>query len=234
MKIHRFARAAAAVAGLSTALTAQALVTVDVTVPPNVSIAAIDYDASTLFGPAGAALYLGGDRYGVSWRLPDNLRVAGGTAVFTLPDVIVTGRAGWALSGAQAFLGNIVFSEAGAGTTTAQLTGTLRIDGGAPVSVAASMDRAVLATSPGSTLGYFSETVAFPASFSSISFSGVELTLTAQLGSVVKNIPSPSQQQNELRLSFAAVPVPEPDTYLMLIAGLAAVSVALGRRRAAR
>ena len=233
MKFHHFTRSAAAVASLLTALSAHALQTFNITAAPNGTVAAISYDAATAFGSTSGARSLGGDRYGFSWGVPADLRVIGGTATFALPDVTVTGGAGWALSGAHIFLGDIIFSEAVAGTTTARLTGMLRVDGGAPVAVAADMDRLIVPASPGSTLGYFSETVAFPTSFHSLSFSGVQLTLTAQPGSTVKSIPSATQYQNELRFSFAAVPVPEPDTYVMLTAGLIAIAVALRRRRPA-
>jgi hypothetical protein len=64
--------------------------------------------------------------------------------------------------------------------------------------------------------------------FNSFSFSGGSLSLQASGGLFSSII---GQPQNELRVSLVAMPVPEPETYAMLLAGLGVMALLFSRRR---
>jgi hypothetical protein len=82
-------------------------------------------------------------------------------------------------------------------------------------------------TSPNS--GYFADEATAPiGNFSTVAVSAASLKLEAGGGAFAL---IGAQPQNELAFSFVANPVPEPETYAMLMAGLGVVGWVARRRR---
>ncbi|MDT8998264.1 PEP-CTERM sorting domain-containing protein [Paucibacter sp. APW11] len=193
----------------------------------------LDFDASTVFGAPAYSFSSSGDVVGFAWQVPSSVQVVsiGGAAAnanFNLPSFTVLAKPGFALSGGfSGFLGNLVFNEVG-GSTSASASGQLSVDGGPAVSFGGTLGRTITTASPGFTSGFYAGSSSAPVgAFSSLSFSGGVLSLSASGGSFASVI---GQPQNELKLSFVATPVPEPQTYALLLAGLGVVG-ALARRR---
>ena len=78
----------------------------------------------------------------------------------------------------------------------------------------------------------FSDTTTLPGPFNSIAVTGAGIDLSAT-GGAFSNIGA--NPQNKLQISFDAVamPVPEPETFAMLLAGLGALGL-MARRRSAQ
>ena len=64
--------------------------------------------------------------------------------------------------------------------------------------------------------------------FTSLAQSNASLTLMADGGTFSNILSNP---QNKLEYSFTATPVPEPETYVMLLSGIAALGWLARRRR---
>jgi hypothetical protein len=193
----------------------------------------VSYDDSTPFGNLAFA-FGSGSTVGFTWFFPTSVQaVSTGpatTAAFSLPDFTVTANPGWLLSGPfTGFLGNVVYTEVGAGASTSMAAASsVQIDAMPAMPLLVNIDKTGTASGPGFESGYFAESIAVPlAGFSSVSFSGGTLTLVAAGGTFASII---AQPQNELTFSFTATPVPEPQTYALLLAGLAAVGWVVTRR----
>lgn len=82
---------------------------------------------------------------------------------------------------------------------------------------------------PGYLQGYFADTLGGPsAAFQTYTFSNASVVLSAS-GGTFSSIAA--QPQNRLEIGFTAVPVPEPETLAMMLAGLAALGWLSFRRR---
>ena len=176
-------------------------------------------------GPAGAT--------GFEWSVDPSVNVtsvggAAASATFAIPDFTISANAGYALSGpVKSSLGNIVYFQSGAGATTSiTATGNVSINGGANSLLPASP----LTQTPSSpSLGFFSGSSSFAAgNFNSFAVTGASITLSASGGSFAA---IGGQPQNKLKFEFTAVPVPEPETYALMLAGLGAVGFLVRRRR---
>ena len=199
--------------------------TVDVIAPPSDTVATVSFDGGTAFGSAGSSFATGSGIYGFTLSVPGGVSVSDGSVTFRLPDITVSGAAGWMLSDPRIFLGNLMFAESGVGSTSAHFSGVVHLSGWTAIPIAGDMFKSVTSSVPlVSSQGFFSTALALPGPFTRISFTGGDLTLTAAPGSGSAAITSPSQ--NQLRFSFnaVAVPVPEPATWAMLMAGLLWVS----------
>lgn len=176
-------------------------------------------------GPGGAT--------GFEWSLNPSINVtsvggAPASATFAIPDFTITANAGYALSGpVNSSLGNIFYFQNGAGATTSiTAAGNVSVNGGAPTVLAA----APLTQNPSSpTLGYFAGSSSFAAAgFTSFAVTGASITLNASGGSFAA---IGAQPQNKLKFEFTAAPVPEPETYALLLAGLGVVGLVARRRQ---
>ena len=195
------------------------------------NVATVTFDGGTAFGAAGSSFASGGGIYGFALTLPSAANFTGGSVSFRLPEVIVTGATGWALSDLHVSLGQLLFSESGAGTTSAALSGVVYSSGQAPALIGAPMDKTVTSSVPlVSSQGFYSSDQAMSAPFTSFRFAGGQLKLTAAAGSAFATGAAPTAA--ELRFSFTAAAVPEPTTWAMLTAGLLWV-VWVARRRPA-
>ncbi|MBL8381947.1 MAG: PEP-CTERM sorting domain-containing protein [Burkholderiales bacterium] len=159
------------------------------------------------------------------------LNIGAGTvsATFALPSFTVTARPNYILTGEiTGSFGRFSYSEAPGASTTATVSGTSSIDG---VVVANYLDTPLTRfaiTANNGEYGAVSATVG-QGPFNEFKFTGGALTLTATNGAIPFSNVSP-QASTELRISFTALPVPEPESYAMLLAGLCLLGVIVRRR----
>lgn len=227
MKIKSIAVAAAA---LCAAASASAMTTVAATEYT------LSYDETTSFGFVASLFGSGPSTVGFTWSIPSSVGVfgLGGSPVptaFALPSFTITANGIYSLSGGfSGSLGNLLYNEVGAGATTlAGGSGAISFDGGPAVLIGGALTKTVVVSTPGYENGYYSTSGTTPyGGFSTLSFSSGVLTLAAG-GGTFANIQA--QPQNELRFSFSAVPVPEPETYALMLAGLGLTSLVAHRRK---
>ena len=192
----------------------------------------VSYDETSDFGSL-ASTFSSGSSLGFTWTVPNSAQVAsfGPTTITTvaLPSFTVTANTGWALSDIQGFLGNLVFTEVGS-TTGILIYADVSVNGGAVMSLSDGVDWTSTGGGPGYLQGYFGETFGpLPGGFQSVSVSNASIVLSASggtFGSIA------AQPQNRFEISFTAQPVPEPQTYAMLLAGLGVLGW-LAKRRSA-
>lgn len=194
----------------------------------------LSYNELTSFTFTDLSFSGGGGSTGFGWNVDTSVSVtsfgAVTTAVFTLPNFTISVNPGWVLSGPVAgFLGNLVFNEVGAGAATSAATsGMVSVDGGPALPFGGALTKVATTVLPGYTGGYYvGNASAGIGSFSSFSFSGGTLTLSAGGGAFSSII---GQSQNELSVGLIANPVPEPETAALLLAGLLTLG-SLARRR---
>ena len=191
------------------------------------------YNEITDFGFLSSSFTAGGGAAGFSWTVPNSAQVAsfGLLEIVTidLPSFTITANAGWMLSNPSVFLGNLIFTEVGSATTQIILYADVSLNGGTPVSFVDNVDWAATSSGAGYLNGYFGETYG-PASggFTSLSVTNAHIVLSAT-GGVFSSISA--QPQNKLEVSLVAMPVPEPETYAMLLAGLGALGWLTKRRQ---
>ena len=194
----------------------------------------LSYDESTSFGLTGFSFNGGGGTTGFGWNVDTSVTVTSfgpaSAAAFMLPSFTISVNPGWALSGpVDGFLGNLVFNEVGLGAgTSATASGMVSIDGSPAVAFGGALTKVPTTVVPGYTGGYFVGSGSVVAgSFSSFTFSGGSLALTAAGGAFSSII---GQSQNTLSFGLIATPVPEPETSALLVAGLLTLG-SLARRR---
>ncbi len=196
----------------------------------------VTYDEGTILGTTSFSFSGGSGPVGFGWNLTSDINVvslgSSESAVFNLPDFTITANPGYTLSGSlSGFLGNLVYNEVGSGaTTSASATADVSVDLAGLISVGGSLDRVESVSIPSANVssGYYGSTTTVPAgSFSSFSVSNFVLTLNASGGAYSSIL---AQPQNELSVSFFATPVPEPETYAMMLAGIGLIA-AIARRR---
>ena len=213
MKLKAIALAGA----LLMAAGAQASMVASVTV--NAGAYTLQYNPNTTFGWL-AGTSTAGNAVSFEWAVPTTVGVMslGGAAAqqtFQLPDFTITANPGYTLSGLTAGLGNIVYTNVGTGAATSiTASGNYSVNGGATVAAPwGAMQKVVL--SPNT--GYFADSSTLPvASFNSFALSGGAITLSASGGAFAS---IQGQPQNKLTFSFNTAPVPEPETYALMLAG---------------
>ena len=194
--------------------------------------AIVTYDDTTSFGFL-ASTFSSPTTYGFTWAVPGSAQVQGFGPLTVvnvpLPSFMITGKAGWALSGASAFLAGLDYIEPLGGATNIVVNGNISPDGGPAWPIGPrSVNRVQTFVLPLSFSrgGYFAGTFAPPGAFSSVTVTGAGIDLSAtDLASITAN------PQSKLEISFTAVPVPEPKIYAMMLIGLAAMGLMLQRRR---
>lgn len=192
------------------------------------------YDDTTAFGGLSSSFTAGGGGAGFTWTVPNSAQVFsnGETAVtpVAMPSFTVTANAGWTLSNIQAFIGNLVYFEKGAGATTGILIyADVSIDGGPTMLLSSGIDWVETGSFNDFRTGYFGQTFGpIVGGFTSITVTNAHMDLSAS-GGQFSSISA--QPQNELKISLVAMPVPEPQTYAMMLAGLGALGWMARRRR---
>ena len=192
----------------------------------------VSYDETTTFGYLAGAFTSGGGSVGFNWNFSSDVQVtsAGGslvTAIFALPDFTISANPGWTISGGvTSALGNVVYAEYGGSTTSMSVAALVSVDGSPTFALPLT---SMTKVPTGGALGYLADTATLPiGTFSTFSVSSGSLTLVAS-GGLFAAIGA--QPQNALSFSFIADPVPEPETYAMLLAGLGVVGWVARRRR---
>lgn len=195
------------------------------------------YDDSTSFGGISGA-FGGGTTFGFNWNVPIGVSVASNgegnvESTYTLPSFMVTPKAGYILSGPVTFfVGNFTFTEVGDASTQVLGSGTVGVQGGPSGTVSGSLERTVTVDGTGFTLGFHSGTLSTPATpIPSLLVTDASLTLVANASGQGSFASITAQPQNQLRVSFEITPVPEPQTWAMLAAGLGMVGFMARRRR---
>ena len=202
----------------------------------------LDYNDDTVLGSPSFSFNGGGGLTGFGWTLPSDIQVIslGGDvaeASFNLPTFTITAKPGWVLSGPlHSLLGNVVFNEVSSfesdAATSMSASADVSFDGGATESVGGLVARVITTTSGVVTSGYYRDTAeSSHGSFSSLTVSNAVLSLRAEGGVYASII---AQPQNVLEFSITAAPVPEPESWALLMAGLGLVGYVARRRRAAR
>ena len=195
----------------------------------------LTYDSDALGSPFTFSSGPGGP-VGFGWALSDTFKVlsAGGLSeseTFTLPSFTVTANFGHALSDLSGYLGKPTYVRVGGGAhTSLAVTGKAALDGGLPGVFGGDLDPVVTSSSlPTYETGYYegSDTLQF-GSFSSFVVSDFKLHLSATGGSFA-NIQATSD--NLIKVSFLATPVPEPETYAMMLVGLGLIASIVRRRK---
>lgn len=204
----------------------------------------VTYDETTPgFGAISNEFYYGGvpggmQGHGIAWSLQSaiNLTSVGGAALsatFVIPDFTIKAAPGQVLTGdVVSSLGDIVYFLSGAGAS-ASITakGSVSVNGG-PAGAVQSVSLDQLVSTP--TFGVFSGSAVFSGlgNYNSFTVSGASITLQASGGSFVG---IGAQPQNKLQFNFVTqtAPVPEPETYALMLAGLGVMGF-LARRRQQR
>lgn len=195
----------------------------------------LTYDDATVLGSMSSSFSSSDGSVGFSWTIPTSVNVTsigGGssTATFALPDFTITAHSGYNLTGPlTGFLGNLVYSQVGTDAmTSATAVGQASIDSGSYMPVGGDLERFETVNFGLGTSGYFGSSATVPAgSFTSFSVKDFALTLTASGGDYASII---AQPQNELKISFLAAAVPEPETYAMMLVGIGLIVTIAGRR----
>ena len=195
----------------------------------------LSYDDTTSF-TAVDFTFGDGTNEGFGWNVANTVGVVSAgqgllTATFALPSFTITAKPGFTLSGITGSLGNLVFNEVGTGaSTSASAAGNVAVNGLPAGVFGGALLRNTTFSAGSYNSGYHARqgSMGTP-SYNSLSFSGGLLTLTAlagagQFASVIGN------DQNTLSFSVVPTPVPEPETFALMLAGLVAVG-SLARRR---
>ena len=228
MKLKSLAAAAALlVSGLASA----AVVTV------NGGAYSVTYDNATAGFGAISNMTSNGNLVHFEWSLQSAVQVqsfqqGAVMASFAIPDFTITANPGWALSGAlMSTLGNVTYFEAGPAASTSIGAGaTVTVDAN-PAVVVPVLPLTKVPSGVGT--GWFAGSTSYAVGgFSSLSVTSGQLVLTATAGAG-SFAAITGQPQNKLTFEFTANPVPEPETYALLLAGLGVVGL-LARRRQAR
>jgi hypothetical protein len=191
----------------------------------------VTYDETTIFGAFSSTYGTSssdGTVNGFVWNVPNAVGVINRdpattpivTAIFTLPEITITVDPGYVLNGPlKVFMGNLSYVEVGGATTGILGYADVSVNGSAPVSFSGGFDFAELA--PGAGLGYFfanAQTTVTGAT--TIQLTNMSIVLSAANGSFSAIF---AQPQNQLDFSVAAVPtdpVPEPQTWALMLVGL--------------
>lgn len=201
----------------------------------------ITYDSTSLSNFGAPTSSFGSDTVsgvvGFNWTLPTiGINGVNITQTFDLPDFTITANAGWLLTGPVfGSLGSFSFAENGSAVTAAEVNGYVQKNGGAVTSMGGQLIK-ISVSSPEMTTGKFAGSSTMPiGTFSSLAFSGGQLTLSSHdiNNNSIGVISSTTSQNLELSMYAVAVPVPEPESYAMMLVGLLAVGTIVRRRQKA-
>lgn len=200
------------------------------------------YDSTSPLSPSlltsTGSFSTSGNTYGLTWNVPGtvNVEALGGnqSATFSLPAFTLHADPGYVLGGPiNLSIGSFTFTALSGAGWGGGFTGTLKVDNGSDVPVSTLFATTIDLSSAISKAGSLNASTSTPLApgASTIQFSGGVLTLSVLASSTGQyaNILSPGQ--NQFSVSFTAAPVPEPEGYTMLTAGLFLIGAIVRRRR---
>jgi hypothetical protein len=192
------------------------------------------YDDSTALGAPSFNSGGAGNSVSFGWSFP-SASVSSNSGLATgslpLPEFTITPNAGYVLSGpVSSFFGSLNYVETAGSTTSVTLSGLVSINGGPAFASSSLITKTPIDAFSGL---YTGDGVGLIGTFSSFHFSGGLLSASADVtvpGGFAQVSSQPSQ--SIASISFNAAPVPEPESYLLMLAGVALLG-ALVRRRSA-
>ncbi len=195
-------------------------------------------DQSTFGGYPGS--FWGDGFSGFNWNVPTEVNAAGlmsdASASFSLPSFTIKVNPGYTLSNLSLFLGNIVYNEidgAESASTSLQINYEVLVDGSPSWSASTPLMQTETSSTFGGAVrtGYFAlNTGLVGGGFNTLTFSNATIDLSANAASAVF-ASVVGQNQNQLKFELNMAPVPEPQTYAMLLAGLVALGTLAQRRQ---
>ena len=205
-----------------------------VTVTQDLGPATLTYDNGTPFGSL-ASWSSSSMGYDFEWTVPNAVGIASVgplmTATVQLPTFTLTANSGNTLNGVfSGFLGNLAYTEIGGATTGILAYADVALNGGPAMSLSSGVGWTSQNSGPGFNLGYFSGTASTPnlGNYTSITISNASIVLSAT-GGTFSSIQGNSQ--NKLSFAYEAAPVPEPESYALMLAGLGALALIVRRRQ---
>ena len=163
----------------------------------------LSYDDATVLGGMSSNFSSSDGSAGFSWTLPSSINLV---------------SAGGAATSANFSLPDFTITANAGYSLGGPLTGFL-----------GNLERFETVGFANGSSGYFASSATVPTgSFTSFSVKDLVLTLNASGGSFASII---AQPQNELKISFLAAPVPEPETYAMMLAGIGLILTIAQRRK---
>lgn len=169
---------------------------------------------------------VGADGRRVEWKVPP-FSISGEMISYSLPDYTLTANAGYTLSAISLFVGNLSFFESAGAASGAYISADLWADGwSGPLVLAAT--RTVLSP-PGSSVvtGYYSFTLPpVGMDLHQVQVTNLKMVMAAEATAAIVG-----QAQAVVDLDFTVTAVPEPQTYAMLLSGVAVIGWVVRRRR---
>lgn len=192
------------------------------------SIAGNGYTLDFTGGVLGSPSWwdVGTDGRRIEWSVPA-FSVSGDMISYSLPDYTLTANAGYTLSAISLSIGNLSFFEVAGGSSGAYITADLWADGWTGPLVLPATRTELSAPGSSAVTGFY--TFSLPPV--GMDLHQVQVTNLKMVMAATPTAAIVSQGQAVVDLDFTVTAVPEPQTYAMLLSGVAVVGWMARRRR---